>query len=81
MFLFLYVPIIVLMVFSFNDNKSRGAWGGFSLKWYKEMFADAELMSALQTTLTVGVISAIVATIIGYRHNCFQKQESSQPHK
>ena len=65
MFLFLYVPIIVLMVFSFNENKSRGSWGGFSLKWYKEMFANEELMSALQTTLIVGVISAIIATIIG----------------
>ena len=65
MFLFLYVPIVVLMVFSFNDNKSRGAWGGFSLKWYKEMFANEELMSALQTTLIVGVIAAVISTIIG----------------
>lgn len=65
MFLFLYVPIVILMVFSFNDNKSRGAWGGFSLKWYKEMFANEELISALQTTLIVGVIAAIISTIIG----------------
>ena len=65
MFLFLYVPIVVLMVFSFNDNKSRGAWGGFSLKWYKEMFANEELMSALQTTLIVGVIAAVISIIIG----------------
>jgi len=65
MFLFLYLPIVVLMVFSFNGNKSRGSWGGFSLKWYKEMFANAELMSALRTTLIVGVIAAVFATIIG----------------
>ncbi len=65
MFLFLYVPILVLMVFSFNGNKSRGSWGGFSLKWYKEMLANEELINALQTTLIVGVISAIVATVIG----------------
>ena len=65
MFLFLYIPIVVLMVYSFNESKSRGFWGGFSLKWYRQMFADAELMSALRTTLVVGVIAAILSCIIG----------------
>lgn len=65
MFLFMYIPIIVLMIFSFNDAKSRGVWGGFSFKWYQEMFSDAELMTSLQTTLIVGVVSAIISCIIG----------------
>ena len=65
MSLFLYIPIVVLMVYSFNESKSRGFWGGFSLKWYRQMFADAELMSALRTTLVVGVIAAILSCIIG----------------
>jgi len=65
MFMFLYVPIIILMVFSFNEAKSRGVWGGFSLKWYAEMLEDSALMSALSTTLFVGVLSAVISCIIG----------------
>ncbi len=65
MFMFLYVPIAVLMVFSFNKAKSRGVWGGFSLKWYAEMLTDSALMSALRTTLIVGVLSAVISCIIG----------------
>ena len=65
MFMFLYVPIVVLMVFSFNESKSRGVWGGFSLKWYAEMLRDSTLMSALSTTLIVGVLSALISCVIG----------------
>lgn len=65
MFMFLYIPIAVLMVFSFNESKSRGVWGGFSLKWYLEMLSDSSLMSALSTTLIVGVLSAVISCIIG----------------
>ena len=65
MFLFMYIPIIVLMIFSFNDAKSRGVWGGFSLKWYREMFADAELMASLRTTIIVGIVAAVLSCIIG----------------
>ncbi len=63
--MFLYVPIAVLMVFSFNESKSRGVWGGFSLKWYLEMLNDSSLMSALSTTLIVGVLSAVISCVIG----------------
>lgn len=65
MFMFLYIPIVILMVFSFNKAKSRGVWGGFSFKWYVEMLSDSALMSALSTTLIVGVLSAIIACVIG----------------
>lgn len=64
-FMFLYIPIVVLMVFSFNESKSRGTWGGFSLKWYAEMLTDERLLSALQNTLIVGVISAVISCVIG----------------
>ena len=64
-FLFLYAPIFVLMVFSFNANKSRTVWGGFSLQWYVELSQNSSIMDALQVTLAVSVISAIVATILG----------------
>ena len=64
-FMFLYIPIIILMVFSFNESKSRGVWGGFSFKWYIEMLGDAQLLSALKNTIIVGVLSAVIACVIG----------------
>lgn len=64
-FAFLYMPIAVLMVYSFNDSRSRGVWGGFTLRWYVELFQDRTIMSSLYSTLFIGVTSAIIATIIG----------------
>lgn len=64
-FIFLYAPILILMVFSFNDSKSRGNWGGFTLKWYSELFRDREIMSALYYTILIAILSALVATLIG----------------
>lgn len=62
---FLYAPIFILMLYSFNDSKSRGKWGGFTLKWYKQLMNDSTIMRALLNTLLVAFISAIVATIVG----------------
>ncbi len=64
-FIFLYAPIIVLMVFSFNNSKLKGSWMGFTLKWYKLLFEDTTILRALYNTLLVAVIATIVATIIG----------------
>jgi len=64
-FVFLYAPILILMLFSFNDSKSRGNWGGWTLKWYAEMFSDRDVISALITTIVLALLSAAVATIIG----------------
>jgi len=64
-FLFLYAPIIVLIVFSFNDSKSRGVWAGFTFKWYLELFKDAGILKALYYTILIAVLSAIISTIIG----------------
>ncbi len=64
-FLFLYAPIIVLIVYSFNDSKLRGQWGGFTLKWYAELFKDREVMAALYHTLLVAVLTTIISTITG----------------
>lgn len=62
---FLYAPILVLVVLSFNKSKSRAKWGGFTLDWYKEMFSNDALMEALVNTLLVALIAAFVACIIG----------------
>lgn len=64
-FIFLYAPIIVLAVFSFNESKSRGNWTGFSLKWYVELFQDHDIRSAFYYTISIAVVSAIVSTILG----------------
>jgi len=63
--LFLYAPIAILMVLSFNESKSRSKWGGFTLKWYIELFQNREIMNALYTTLIIAFLSALIATIIG----------------
>ncbi len=62
---FLYIPIVVLIIFSFNDSKYRGNWSGFTFRWYQELFADPDIMSALYTTFIVAIISSVVATVIG----------------
>lgn len=64
-FLFLYAPIVVLVIYSFNESKSRGHWGGFTLKWYRELFRDREIAAALYNTLMIAILSSIIATIIG----------------
>lgn len=65
MYIFLYLPIITLAVFSFNDSKSMAKWNGFSLKWYEKLLSDSRIMDALYYTLLVAIIASVVATIIG----------------
>lgn len=64
-FSFLYAPIIVLIVFSFNSSKSRGSWDGFTFKWYLELFQSSEILTSLYYTLTIGLLSSLFATLIG----------------
>jgi len=64
-FAFLYAPILVLIVFSFNASKSRAQWDGFTLQWYLELFQDDKIMTALYYTLLIALLSSLFATIIG----------------
>jgi len=64
-FIFLYAPIIVLAVFSFNESKSRGNWTGFTLKWYVELFHDMDIRSAFYYTILIAITSAIISTLLG----------------
>lgn len=63
--IFLYAPILTLIVLSFNEGKSMGKWTGFSLHWYAELFQDEEIIEALWNTVVIALISAISATAIG----------------
>ncbi len=65
MFLFLYAPIITLMVFSFNESRSRGKWAGFTLRWYGELFYDSVIKNAFYYTIVIAILSAVISTIIG----------------
>ena len=62
---FLYAPIVLLILYSFNDSKSRATWGGFTLRWYQELFTDKAIMSALGTTLSIGLLAALISTLLG----------------
>lgn len=66
-FLFLYAPILVLIVFSFNDTEtaSRTVWSGFSLKWYQKLFEDRLILEALRNTLIIALVAALASTVLG----------------
>jgi putrescine transport system permease protein len=64
-FAFLYLPIVLLVVFSFNASKLVTVWGGFSTKWYVSLFHNKGLMDAAWVTIRVGLMSATVATVLG----------------
>lgn len=64
-FFFLYAPILVLIAYSFNESRSRAHFTGFTFKWYSDLFKDQYILDALYNTLTIGLLSAIIATIIG----------------
>ena len=65
LFSFLYVPIAVMIAFSFNSEKSRTIFGGFSLRWYEQLFRDEMVLSALGLSVFIAIVSAVLATIIG----------------
>lgn len=64
-FAFLYIPILLLVIFSFNESKLVTVWGGFSIKWYVGMWNNQSLMDAAWITIRVGLLSASVATVLG----------------
>ena len=63
--LFMYAPIVTLMVLSFNNSKTRAKWGGFTFKWYVELFDNQAILQALSNTLAIALLSAVAATVIG----------------
>ena len=62
---FMYLPIAVLIAYSFNENKSRAVFTGFSLKWYASLFQNEMILSALGLSLVLAFVSAIIATVLG----------------
>ena len=63
--LFLYLPILTLIVLSFNDVKSMSVWGGFSLHWYAELFQSRLMMGAIVNTFSIAILASLIATVVG----------------
>lgn len=63
--LFIYAPILSMVIFSFNENKSLTRWGGFSFQWYEKLFDSQEIMGAVTMTILIAVLSTLISTIIG----------------
>ena len=63
--IFMYLPIVTLIVLSFNQSKSRSHWGGFTFNWYIRLFSDSAILNALANTLIIALIATVAATIIG----------------
>lgn len=64
-YFFLYLPILVLIFFSFNSTKSTAQWNGFSLHWYEELLRDEQIILALWNSLFVAVVATVIATTVG----------------
>ena len=64
-FIFLYLPIAVLIFLSFNNSTSRVTWGGFTLEWYRRCFQSETIMTAFATTLQITLLAAVISTVIG----------------
>lgn len=64
-YLFLYAPIVILIIFSFNDSKIKGSWNGFTLKWYVELLKDRQILKSLYYTLAIAILSSSISTVLG----------------
>lgn len=64
-FAFFYLPILVTMVFSFNSSKSLSKFTGFSLRWYKALLENSEIMSAVYVSVTIAILATIASTVLG----------------
>jgi spermidine/putrescine transport system permease protein len=64
-YMFLYIPIIVLVAFSFNDSKLNAVWTGFSLKWYKSLLQNSSILEAMKNSMVIAIISTIIAVMLG----------------
>lgn len=65
MYLFMYAPIVILILFSFNASRYASSWEGFSLRWYQALFSDRAIGLALRNSLVVALVSTLIATVIG----------------
>ncbi len=63
--IFFYLPIVFMVIFSFNSSKSLTSFTGFSMRWYAQMFASHDMMDSLYVTIVIAVLATLISTIIG----------------
>ncbi len=63
--IFLYIPILTLVVFSFNEGRSMAKWQGFSLEWYEDMFGNSQMIEAILNTFSIALVASIISAIVG----------------
>src|SRR4029077_14975975 len=66
-YLFLYIPLAVVVVYSFNDSRLNAQWVGFTLDWYRKLFGDEEMLTDAWNSLGIGVVASSVSTLLGTR--------------
>lgn len=64
-YLFMYAPILILILYSFNDSANRGSWAGFSLRWYESLFHNSALLTAMYNTILIALLAAAISTVLG----------------
>lgn len=62
---FLYLPLVIMAIFSFNDSKSLSSWSGFSLRWYQELFVNQQMIDAIVVSVSIAILSTVISTILG----------------
>jgi len=64
-YVFLYAPLVIVVVYSFNDSRLNAQWVGFTLDWYRKLFADEEMLTAARNSLVIGLVASAVSTVLG----------------
>lgn len=62
---FLYLPLVIMAIFSFNDSKSLSSWSGFSLRWYQELFVNQQMIDAIIISVSIAILSTVISTVLG----------------
>lgn len=62
---FLYLPLVIMAIFSFNDSKSLSSWSGFSLRWYQELFVNQQMIDAIVVSVSIAILSTVISTVLG----------------
>ncbi|WRK55893.1 ABC transporter permease [Coprobacillaceae bacterium CR2/5/TPMF4] len=63
--IFLYMPLVVMAIFSFNDSKSLSSWSGFSIRWYQELFNNQQMIDAIIVSVSIAILSTAISTVLG----------------
>lgn len=62
---FLYLPLVIMAIFSFNDSKSLSSWSGFSFRWYQELFINQQMIDAIIVSVSIAILSTVISTVLG----------------